>query len=143
MGFNDFEIDLDNLFPKVWFGDTPGKRVCLQLCPPEKVEEFRKATTVSKSQAVKNTDTRRMEIVDHEKIDYIKFGDLLNDYCIVEWDLKDVRGLTVACTPENKKKLMGAPAFAEFIKASIEELNKQAGVAKEEEIKNFESSQEG
>jgi hypothetical protein len=142
MGLN-FDIDMENLFPKVWFGDTPGKRVCLQLCPPEKVDEFRQSCLTTKSQAVKNSDTRRMEIVEQEKVDITRFGELLNDYCIVEWDLKDVKGKSISCTSENKKKLMGVPVFASFIRECLDELGKLAGVAKEEEVKNFVSSQEG
>lgn len=132
----DFEIDLDNMYPDTWFGDMPGKRVCLRMCPPEKVEEFRKQCLTSKKEAVLNPKTRKMEFVDNSDFDTDKFVDLLNDYCIVEWDLADVKGKTIACTAENKKRLMDMPKFAKFVTECLKELGVAAGIEREDEQKN-------
>ncbi|OPY78292.1 MAG: hypothetical protein A4E65_02315 [Syntrophorhabdus sp. PtaU1.Bin153] len=136
----DFTIDMDNLNPAVWFGDTPGKRVCLRLCSPEKVEEFREECTTTKKTAVLNTQTKRMEIVEDCPFDKKKFSQLLHCYSIADWDLDDVNGNPIPCTDENKLKLMEVPKFVQFINECIEELAEQAGIRKKDEIKNFESS---
>jgi hypothetical protein len=137
----DFDIDLDNLYPETWLGDTPGKRVCLRLCPPEIVEGFQKECTTPKKKAVLNTRTRKMDIADDSDFDSDRFSELLNYYTIADWDLKDVRGQVITCDDENKKRMLHIPKFAKFIAECLKVLNEQAGIAREEEVKNFESSQ--
>lgn len=137
----DFDIDFDNLCPETWFGEEPGKKVCLRLCPTEKVEEFNKQCLTAKKRAVLNTATRKMELADDSDFDNDRFFDLMNSYCIVDWDLTDVNGTAIACTDENKKLLMNMPRFARFVKECLIELNRAAGLLKEEESKNSESSQ--
>lgn len=134
----DFEINLDNeMYPAVWFGDTPGKRVCLRLAPPEKVEEFRKECIIKKpKQAALNPATRHMELVDDNDFDAEKFSDLALDFGIPEWDITDVNGKPIKCTLENKKLLMQMPKFQKFIQAGYTELATRIGVQEETEQKN-------
>lgn len=137
----EFQIDMDNLNPEVWFGDEPGKRVCLRLCPPDKVEEFRKECTTVTRQLAQNKTSRNMEIVKDADLDDAKFVRLVNGYSIVDWDLKDVKGQPVAYTEENKAKLMNVIPFMQFISEGLKELAKQAGITQEDELKNFATSQ--
>lgn len=132
----DFDIDLDNLNPSVWFGDTPGKKVCLRLCTPDKTEEFRTQCLTPKKRALVNPETGRMELVDDDDFDRSRFVDLVNGFCIADWDLKDVNGKAIACTDENKKIMMNVPRFAAYIKECLDELSKMMGLRKEEESKN-------
>jgi hypothetical protein len=132
----DFDIDLDNLYCETWFGDAPGKKVCLRLCPPDKVEEFRKQCVTPKRQAVLNPETRRMELADVSDFDADKFNELLSEYQFVGWDLKDVKGKEIAFTSENRKRLMQMPRFIAFITECVKELAHTAGLMREEELKN-------
>lgn len=132
----DLNVDLGNLYPETWFGDAPGKKVCLRLCPPEQIETFRKECTKVRKQAVINTETRRMELADDSEFDDDRFRTLLHDYCIVDWDLKDVHGKPILCTDDNKHLLMQIPRFVQFITKCFEELNKAMGLRDEEEVKN-------
>lgn len=137
----DFEIDLDNMYAETWFGDAPGKRVCLRLIAPEKIDEFRKQCLTPKKEAVLNPKTRKMEFVDSSNFDSDKFTDLLTGHYFVDWDLVDVNGKAIAFTPENTKRLMNMPKFATFISECIKEMNKAIGITQEEESKNSEGSQ--
>lgn len=139
----DFSIDMDNLYPSVWFGDAPGKRVCLRLCSPEEIENMREECTATKKEAVVNPLSRKMEFADSSSFDEGKFKQLLEQHSIVDWDLTDVKGQAIPCTDENKNKLMGFLPFAKFINECLKELAEQIGTQKEEELKNFESSQGG
>lgn len=132
----DFDLDLDNMYPEVWYGDTPGKRVCLRLCPPEKVEAFRKECLKPKKRAVLNPMTRKMELADDSEFDADRFVELLNGYCVVDWDLKDVKGGAIECTEENKKRLMNVPRFTGFIKECLEDLTRQTETQEDAESKN-------
>jgi hypothetical protein len=142
MGF-DFEIDVDNLYPEVWFGDKPGKRVCLRLCSPEKIEEFRKECTKVTKTLADNKRMGAMQIVKDTEFDDNKFARLLNEHCIVDWDLTDVKGDVIPCNANMKVKMMGVIPFSKFVNEGIKELTKQAGIEAEEEVKNFEPSQDG
>jgi hypothetical protein len=137
----DFQINLDNLYPKVWFGEEAGKRVCLCLCTSEAMEEFRKECTKTEKKLVQNKTSRKMEIVTDVDFDERKFLQLVNCHSIVDWDLIDVKGKPIPCTDENKIKLMGLIPFVKWIGECTTELAKQAGIQEEEELKNFESSQ--
>lgn len=132
----DFEIDLNNLYPETWFGDTPGKRVCLRLCPAETIDEFRKECRKERKQAVLNTESRKMELVDDSDFDADKFFNLLNGYSVVDWDLTDSKGTAIPCTDDNKRLLMQIPRFVQFVKECLAELNKAIGAKNEDEIKN-------
>jgi hypothetical protein len=139
----DFDINLDsNIYPETWFGDAPGKRVCLRLCSPDQVEEFRKECFKQKKQAVLNPVTRHMELADDSDFDSDKFVELLVSHNFVDWDLVDAKGEAIAFTPENRKTLMKMPRFQKFIEECLQELNKQAGITQDKESKNSESSQE-
>jgi hypothetical protein len=139
MGFN-FEIDMDNLNPEVWFGDEPGKRVCLRLCPLDKLNAFKKECTTVEKRAVEHKKSRTMQIVSDVTEDETKFSNLVNCYSIVDWDLIDKKGKPIPCTDENKIKLLGVIPFIQFIGECLKELSTQAGIEQEEEIKNFETS---
>jgi len=133
----DFEIDLDSGFPETWFGDTPGKRVCLRLPEPEKAKELKKKFLTPKKTAVLNPFTRRMELADDDSnCDYDGFFIALTCLAIVDWDIADVQGKAITCTEENKKTLLKDVRFLEFVKECLEELNKQAKLTREEESKN-------
>lgn len=133
----DFEIDLDSGFPETWFGDAPGKRVCLRLPEPEKAKELKKRFLTPKKTAVLNPFTRRMELADDDSnCDYDGFFVALTCLAIVDWDIADVHGKAVSCTEENKKALLKDVRFLEFVKECLEELNKQAKLTREEESKN-------
>jgi hypothetical protein len=139
MGF-DFSIDMDNLNPAVWFGDEPGKRIKLRLCPPDKIEELRKRCTTVEKKAVEHKKSRQMQIVADVTFDENVFSRLVNCDSIVDWDLTDVNGEAIPCTDENKVKLMGVIPFIQFVGECLKELTVQAGIKQESEIKNFESS---
>mgnify|MGYP001174123507 CR=1 FL=1 len=132
----DFDIDLDNMYPETWFGDTPGKKVCLRLCPPDKMEEFRKQCLKQKRQAVLNPETRKMELVDNSDFDSDRFTELVTQYQFVNWDLIDVKGREVDFNPENVKRMMQVPVFVEYVTGCLKELAVLAGFIKKAESKN-------
>lgn len=132
----DFDIDLDNMYPETWFGDTPGKKVCLRLCPPDKMEEFRKQCLKQKRQAVLNPETRKMELVDNSDFDSDRFTELVTQYQLVNWDLIDVKGRKVDFNPENVKRMMQVPVFVEYVTDCLKELAVLAGFIKKAESKN-------
>lgn len=140
----DFDIDLKSNFPEVWFGDTPGKKVCLRLPDPEMVKKLRKEMLTPKKKPVLNTTTRKMELADDDTdCDYDGFFVKLTSLAIVTWDINDVSGAVIECNEENKARLLDDLRFVDFVKACLEELNQQARALKDEESKNFGSSPGG
>ena len=140
-----FDIDLNDLNPGVWFNLDDNDReeaLCLRFLPIEKVREFAKQTTTTKINFVVNESSRRMEAVNTYDRDATAYDDMVYDFTIVDWRLKDRQDNAIPCTKENKLKLMHEYVpFHRFYLDCVEKLTKLHSQEKEEQKKTSGTSQ--
>lgn len=117
--------------PGTWFKfdekDFDSGRICIRILNEAKRQEIRKEAVKINSEMAFHPKTHAAQRVLSETIDQDKFSDMLWDYCIVSWEkLEDDEGNPIACTPENKSKLMRENiGFAQFVGSCIDILNRE------------------
>ena len=115
-------------------------RVCVRSMT-EKVKELL-AIRKKKSEFVLNPESRSMERVtyfdDEDSAQTEKYSADIWDYVIVSWEnLKTAKGEDIACTRENKIKLMRVPIFNRFIARCLQLIQSSGIVAAENAEKNL------
>jgi len=117
------KFDLENLNPGVFFpfNDEDGGGVEVRLANGLKLDEINKKCSKKKVEFRKGA---RHEFIEENEE---KRSELLWDYVIVNWKgIKDLDGNEIACTTENKVKLMrGSVEFATIVGSCIEKLSEE------------------
>jgi hypothetical protein len=133
------DINLEELNPGVWFwtdGNDNEEGICLRFLPLEKLREIAKQTTKTTYNYVLNEFTHRMEAVPVYDRDNGANDDLVYDYTIVDWKLKDRSGREIPCTKENKLLLMHEHTlFHRFYLQCVDKLTKMHNDEKEDQKK--------
>jgi hypothetical protein len=111
-------FNLDALNEGEWFSLNESERVCLRHADADALEKIHAQTRKKTYEFVLNTKTNSMERVpyfkqtpEQEKLE----STLIWDFAIVDWEIKDMNGVPIPCTQENKVKLMKHRQFAEFV----------------------------
>lgn len=110
-------FDLENLNPGTKFTHEDGWSVWLRMLSGSAFADQKKQTVK------KHREFKDGHIYEYDEPNERKSNELTWDYCILKWDIKDQNENQIACTKENKIKLMGESAmFSIFIGKSLKGL---------------------
>ena len=134
------DFNLEELNPGVtFFFDDPDESkgsVTLRVCPPDELTRIEKITDEVK------VKYRRGQRHEYKERDDKKFDLMLWDYTIVDWSGVTANQTPLACTDENKQRLMGGSAwFAGFVADKLEVLGEIQAKRDKDREKNWSSTQ--
>jgi len=124
-----------------WFyfdeADHDAGGVCLRECSSEKYEEIERLTVKHKKKV------KRGIAYDDPDVNESLANKLRWDYCIVDWKGIQLDGQTMACTKENKWKLVKVTDFLKFVATCLEKLVDTNAALEEARLKNLNGSSSG
>jgi len=130
-------FDIKNLNPPARFHYNEDEWVELRTMPLDEVRKIRKKVFKKNIEYYKADGIERPFRYETEEIDDDKLNELLWDYQIVNWNIKEPDGKEIECNKANKLLLMGnSPEFSEFIVKSLNQLAQDEEDRREKSEKN-------
>lgn len=140
-------INMKNMNPPTRFyweepkENEEGEYVDLRLAPNSVQNDFRKKCGIALRTEYRETKKRgvqRLEYVDADQAKLFRLNDMLVDYNIVDWNLKDTEGNEIECSAENKLLLIkNHPPFENWFNDKMDFLENATKEQAKKEIENL------